>query len=223
MMTKQLNSNSGRTDVKSGQPNEAVHGTKNPDWQSDFLTLLPSIRRHAKLRFRYLSPELQEELIQETIARALLDFVRLLETGKGNRIYAGPLARYALFQVCGGRRVGGRLNIRDVSSGYCQHRKDVSLTSLEHFDSSGEWTERLVEDRSSTPADIAAARIDVCEWLKTLPQRSRRLAERLATGESTRAAAEMFGISAARVSQLRRELQDAWQAFQGEPVTSVEL
>ena len=68
----------------------------------------------------------------------------------------------------------------------------------------------------ATPADIAASRIDVREWLQTLPRRSRRLAERLATGESTSGAAQMFGISPSRVSQLRRELYGAWNTFQGE-------
>lgn len=188
-------------------------------WQDRFLALLPSIRRHANLRFRTLSPELCEELVQETIVRALHDYVRLVERGKEHLAFAGPLARFAAAQVRQGRRVGGKLNIRDVSSEYCRTRKGVFLKSLDRADNaSGRWQEALVEDRGSTPAEIAAARIDVCEWLKTLSRRSCRLAERLAMGETTSGAARIFGISAARVSQLRRELQDAWEAFQGEAV-----
>jgi DNA-binding CsgD family transcriptional regulator len=42
------------------------------------------------------------------------------------------------------------------------------------------------------------------------------LAEKLATGETTSTVARIFGISRGRVSQLRRELYDAWRMFQGE-------
>ena len=96
-------------------------------------------------------------------------------------------------------------------------REGVALESLDHWDeSSGHWRDVLVEDRQATPADIAAARIDVSAWLESLPPRSRRLAERLALGESTSDAARQLGVSRSRVSQLRRELHRAWQAFQGE-------
>ena len=157
-----------------------------PRWHENFLRLVPRIRQHAQLRFRGLNPADREDAVQEVVARSLLEFLRLLERGKEHLIYAGPLARYAVAQVRGGRRVGGRLNIRDVSSPYCRARKGVSLSSLDRWDvAAGRWEEVLVEDRRTTPADLAAARIDIRAWLHTLPRRSRRLAERLATGEST--------------------------------------
>jgi hypothetical protein len=188
-----------------------------PTWHAVFLRLVPRIRQHAQIRFRHVNPADREDAVQEVIARSLIQFLRLLELGKEHLIYAGPLARYAVAQVRGGRRVGGKLNIRDVSSQYCRARKGVSLDSLDRFDeASGQWREVLVEDRRATPADIAASRIDVFDWFQTLPGRSRRLAERLAIGESTSGAAKMFGISRSRVSQLRREMHCAWNAFQGE-------
>ncbi len=190
---------------------------QQPPWHAVFLQLVPRIRQHAEIRFRHTNPADREDAVQEVIARSLLQFLRLLELGKEHLIYAGPLARYAVAQVRGGRRVGGQLNIRDVSSQYCRARKGVPLDSLDGFDdASDQWQEVLVEDRHATPAEIAAARIDVREWLQTLPQRSRQLAERLATGESTSSAAKIFGISRSRVSQLRRELHCAWNAFQDE-------
>jgi DNA-directed RNA polymerase specialized sigma24 family protein len=186
-------------------------------WHTMFLRLVPRIRQHAQFRFRHTNPADREDAVQEVIARSLIQFLRLLELGKEHLVFAAPLARYAVAQVRGGRRVGGRLNIGDVSSQYGQTRKGFSLESLNHFDdASDRWQEVLVEDRHATPADVAAARIDVREWLERLPQRSRRLAERLATGESTSGAAKMFGISRSRVSQLRRELHCAWNAFQNE-------
>ena len=94
-----------------------------------FLRLVPSIRQHAQIRFRHVNPADREDAVQEVIARSLLQFLRLLELGKEHLIFAGPLARYAVAQVRGGRRVGGQLNIRDVSSPYCRARKGVSLDS----------------------------------------------------------------------------------------------
>jgi DNA-binding NarL/FixJ family response regulator len=80
----------------------------------------------------------------------------------------------------------------------------------------------VVEDRHSGPAEVAGTRIDFRAWLEALPERTRRVAETLATGEATNQVARMFGCSASRVSQLRRELYDAWCVFTGEvaPVTS---
>src|SRR4051812_18964601 len=191
--------------------------TQQQSWHVVFLRLVPRIRQHAQIRFRHENPVDREEAVQEVIARSLIQFLRLLELGKEHLVFAGPLARYAVSQVRGGRRVGGKLNIRDVSSPYCRARKGVSLDSLQRVDeASGQWQEILVEDRGATPADIAATRIDVREWLQTLPRRSRRLAERLATGESTSGAARTFGISRSRVSQLRHELHCAWNTVQGE-------
>jgi FixJ family two-component response regulator len=73
-------------------------------------------------------------------------------------------------------------------------------------------------DRKSTPADIAAARIDIPSFFATLTPREREIAEILATGESTSSAAEKFRVSAARISQLRRRLHEKWQQFHGEAI-----
>jgi hypothetical protein len=38
----------------------------------------------------------------------------------------------------------------------------------------------------------------------------------LASGETTKGAAEKFGLSPARISQLREWLKKSWETFQGE-------
>lgn len=79
------------------------------------------------------------------------------------------------------------------------------------------WKDQLVENRKTTPGDLAAFRVDFGEWLRTrLPHRERRIAEELAMGEQTGVVAKRHGISPGRVSQLRRELFDSWQEFTGE-------
>ena len=68
----------------------------------------------------------------------------------------------------------------------------------------------------ATPAEVAACRIDFAEWLRRLTGRLRRIALALASGETTKGAAEKFGLSPARISQLREWLRKSWEAFQGE-------
>ncbi len=179
--------------------------------------ILPQIRRQASIAFRDQPPELRDELISETIANTFVAFVRLIERGCGDLVYPTVLAKYAIKQVCEGRRVGGKLNIRDISSEHAQRAKGITIESIDRFNQrSSEWLEVLVEDKSASPADVAATRIDFAEWLDSLPPRQRQLATTLATGESTGTAAKIAGVSAARVSQLRRELQFLWDVFQGQ-------
>ena len=158
--------------------------------------------------------------MQEVVANAFVSWVRLTEGGKSSLAYAGPLARTtAQFQYFAGRRVGSRMNVGDVASNYCQQSKGILVGQLDCCDEpTGQWQEILVEDRHSGPAEVATARIDFAAWLESLPERTRHVARALATGEATSRVAQMFGCSASRVSQLRRELHHSWRTFQGEAV-----
>lgn len=190
---------------------------RNPDWHSKFLEMLPTIREHARFAFRHLRPEAREEAVQEVVAYALVAFVRLVERGRMDLAYATPLARYGVAQMYDGRRVGNKLNIRDVLSRRCQQAKNVRVERLDRWDAhDGEWKEVLVEDGCATPADLAASRIDFPAWLDTLGERKRQIALTLARGESTGKVAREFNVSPARVSQLRQELAASWRVFHGE-------
>jgi hypothetical protein len=187
------------------------------DRDAKFLAMLPRIRRQAAYHLRHLSTEERAEAVQEVVANAFVSWVRLIERGKADAAFAGPLARFAARQYRHGRRVGSSMNCDDVTSDYCRHNRGLSLEQLDRIDeSTGEWEELVVEDRHSTPADVASTRIDFGAWLESLPERTKRVAETLATGEATGHVARMFGCSASRISQLRRELFNAWQRFQGE-------
>jgi hypothetical protein len=186
-----------------------------------FEELLPSITKQARIAFRDSPLSEREELEAEVVANCYLAYVRLIERGLGHVIYATPLAQYAIKQIHAGRRVGTKLNVRDITSAYCQQRKGVRMNRLDHYDvDEGGWQEILVEDRRATPADVAATRLDFAAWLQTLRRKERRVAELLSTGESTKVAARRFRISPARISQLRRELRNCWLTFQGEPVAA---
>lgn len=197
-----------------------------PAWHAGFLQLLPTIQRHARACFRRLPRDAREEAVAETVANALAAYARLVQLGKEDVAYATPLGRYAVARTRCGRWVGGRHNVRDVSSNVCRHRNGVVMQRIgfrEYDKRTGDWQDVVVEDRRSGPADIAATRVDFKSWLATLSWRDRQVAEVLAVGESTRSAARMFRLSAGRVSQLRRELFEAWQRFHGEPVEGTAL
>jgi hypothetical protein len=200
-------------------PRKPIHQTNSiPAWHAKFLELLPGIQRYARHAFRNLRPEVQADLTQEVIANCAVAFVHLVDRGKGDIGYATPLAMFAVRQVHAGRRVGSRLNVRDVSSPYAQLAKGIRLERLDLYDSkSEEWREVLIEDRHATPADVARVRIDFQDWLHTLSRRRRRIAQLLASGEATHAVAKEFQLSDGRISQVRRELADSWLAFQGDP------
>jgi hypothetical protein len=189
------------------------------DRDAEFLAMLPRIRKQAAFYLRHLPRKERAEAIQEVVASAYVSYARLIERGKADLAFAGPLARYGARQYLGGRRVGTRMNCHDITSAYCQRRKGIMVEQLDRFDDpTSEWEQLVVEDKHSTPAEVASTRIDFRAWLESLPVRTRQVAESLATGEATSHVARMFGCSASRISQLRRELYDAWLAFTGEVV-----
>jgi hypothetical protein len=60
------------------------------------------------------------------------------------------LASYAIKQVKDGRRVGNRLNVREVLSKYAQQHKGFVVVRLDKFDEEeGQWQEVLIEDKSA--------------------------------------------------------------------------
>jgi hypothetical protein len=71
-----------------------------------------------------------------------------------------------------------------------------------------------VEDRYAGPAEVASTRLDFAAWLEELPKRLRKIALFLAAGETTSAAARRFRRSQGRISQIRRQLYEAWHQYQ---------
>jgi hypothetical protein len=189
------------------------------DRDAKFLQLLPGIERQAAYHLRHLSPADREEAIQDVVVHAFVSYVRLTERGQAALAFASPLAHYGACRFLAGRRVGQPLNRNDVSSEYCRRRTGVQIEPLQHFDAPNQaWQELAVEDRHAGPAEVAAIRIDFGDWLESLPERTRRVAESLTSGETTSAVARVFGLTPGRISQLRRELYTAWRVFQHDVV-----
>ena len=190
--------------------------------QQRFVGMLPSIEQYAAHRLRNFPRDEREELVTECVALAFCMFVTLARQGKIDLAFATPLAAYGCRQALAGRRVGGSLNVRDVTSRHCQKQKHVRVERLDRFDEQrGEWRETVVEDHRTPVPDQAAFRIDYPQWLKTLSGRDRQVAETLSTGEGTTSTAKRFSVSPGRISQLRGKLREAWDEFHGDTAAAV--
>lgn len=184
------------------------------DWNAVFTGMLPVILESLRGEFRKLDEERRDDAIHEAVANCYVAFRRLVEQGRGLLAYPTVLARYAAAQVREGRRVGGTLNADDVSSRYAQVRRGIRLQSLDVYDDHRrEWHEAVINDPKTPVFHQVWFRIDFPAWLKRLTIRDRKIALALAKGFTTSWVARKFKLSAARVSQLRRELCDSWHAF----------
>jgi hypothetical protein len=182
-----------------------------------FQTMMPGVSAALAAAFRRFRPEQKEDALQEALANAFTAFAGLWERGRQDLAFPSVLARYAVAQWFGGRRVGGRLNSYDVLSPYAQRRKRFYVERLDRYDpQQAAWREAVVEDRQTPVPDQVAFRIDFPDWLHQLSRRDRRIAETLAQGEATSVVARRYRLTPGRVSQIRRELRDSWQRFHGE-------
>lgn len=180
--------------------------------------MLPAIHRQARVAFRHLPPEAKQDAIEEVTANATVAYARLAELGKIDFAYPSVLARYGVAQFRAGRRVGNRLNVRDVLSQYAQRSKRFAVERLDHFDEEeNQWAEAVVQDTRTSPVpEIVSFRVDFADWLSDLPRRNRRIAESLAVGNTTGEVARRFSVSPGRISQLRQQFKMSWAEFHGE-------
>lgn len=201
--------------IANGKPKPA--DSCHAHWHNRFLDLLPAIRRCAVQAYGHLPRQVRDDRVNDVIANTLVAFRRLVDQGREDLAYPTVLARFAIAQVNAGRSVGTSANSKDVLSRGARLRHGIAVDRLDvQDDRTGSWREAVVEDHRSCPAEIAAFRIDFPAWLQSLSRQERRIALKLAAGETTNTVAELCRVSAARISQVRRELHEAWLRFHGE-------
>ena len=103
------------------------------------------------------------------------------------------------------------MNGKEPLSRYGQISNDIEIECQ-----AGKWIDTLVSDKRAAVADQVAAKLDVGAWFATLTKRMKAIAKDLAFGCSTSEVAEKHGVTAGRISQLRRSLEQSWAAFQQE-------
>jgi hypothetical protein len=189
--------------------------------QSDFLTALPRISKHARLYFRHVACRHRKaDLVSEVVAICWRWWLRLVEVGKNPRAFVSVLATFAAKAVRSGRRVCGQLKAKDVLSERAQQRHGFCVGKLPDFstESSNPLAEALADNTVSPVPDQVQFRCDFPAWTRSRCQRDRRLIHDMATGERTKVLARRFKISQARVSQLRRQFHDDYERFTAAPV-----
>jgi hypothetical protein len=200
-----------------------------------FLTLLPSIERHAKVVFRGHPPAEREEATAVAVAAAFAGYVRLAARGKNpERDFASSLVTYAVLHAKSGRQVGSGSSTTDALSPLARRKRGFKIEPLPSspgvardrlYSTAGrrqrdEFDEYLRDNTRSAVPDQAAFRIDFPNFLGSLGRRDRELIRFLAQGNSAKVAAARFRLSEGRVSQLRRTWREQWCRSQDEAVDS---
>jgi hypothetical protein len=185
-----------------------------------FMSLVPTIQRHISFAFRRVPAAFRQDVMEEALVMAFVAYRRLIDQGRHDRIFATPLARFAVGHVRDGRRVGLPPSRRDVSCPFVASRHGFRVERIDRFDPACQrWTQLSIASSTLPIPDQVAFRLDFPQWLSTQTRRNQRLIQALAYGDTTSEAARRFHISAARVSQLRLQFYQSWRAFQGQTLT----
>jgi hypothetical protein len=189
--------------------------------QQEFTATLSAVEDAVHYAFSgRLRPQEYEEALAEAKAAAWCAWNGLLKRGKDPLVVGvHGIARNAVRWVRARRKVGNRSSGRGSMD--IQHprvRRDLGLRVVSFSELAwpqvGSWRDWLAEDNSISPADEAIFHLDYEAWLAGLAEPKRRVAELLAVGHEPGLVARLVGVSPARVSQLRHELEASWREFQ---------
>ena len=178
--------------------------------------VLPAVERHARFAFRHLAcADALEDAVQEAVGLSWKWFRSLAQRGKDATAFPAALAAHAARAVKSGRRVCGQERSKDVLSPTAQQRRGFTVVSLPQYStlSGNPLEEALIDNTASPVPDQAAFRLDFPAWLCSLSRRNRDIAGEMALGHRTGSLARRFGLSAGRISQLRRDFSESWRRF----------
>jgi hypothetical protein len=184
------------------------------------------VSRRIRTAFRHQTWIDLEEVHAEATAAAIQSRRRIHASGRDPSPLLGRLAALAVSHVHSGRYVGGSQNSTDVLSDLAQRQHGFRVLSLSnhypsrkhlHHDASTIEDHLRESSLRSRVCETVAFRVDFPQFLATLSQRDRAMSLFLAVGNRAKAAASHFGLSAARISQLRYKWQQAWLRFQSDP------
>lgn len=187
-----------------------------------FQSIWPRIERHARIYFRNVGcPHKKADCIAETVGLAWKWFVRLAERGKDGTRFPSVLATFAARAVKSGRRVCGQIKAKDVMNETAQRQHGFAVGKLPDFstESTNPLAEALTDNTQTPPPDAAAFRIDFPAWLALYSDRDRAIIQEMAQGARTKDVAGRFRLSQGRISQMRSECHQAWEAFHDDAQT----
>jgi hypothetical protein len=182
-----------------------------------FLTILPRIELHGRCFFRHKKGDKRGEAIAEMVALAWRSFVNCVRNGKDPTQWPTALACYAARAVHNGRRLCGQERINDVLSPRAQQQHNFTVVSLPEGSSlhGNVFDEALIDNTQTPVPDRVSFRLDFPTWRLSRSDRDRRVIDDLMVGERTLDVADKHGLTAGRVSQLRRDFYLDWQRYCG--------
>src|SRR5690348_10913630 len=191
---------------------------------ASFLAIvLPRVLSHGRVCFGGIKcPHRRADAIQEMIGLAWRWHLRLAEKGKDATAFPTALASYAARAVRSGSRMAGQERANDVLSPIAQRRHRFYVGRLPDFETLTEHPlcEALLDNTKSPPDEIVCFKLDFLAWLASLTERDRSIVEDLMIGERTLDVANKYKMSAARISQKRREFCRDWRIFSGDDVST---
>ncbi|OAI44756.1 hypothetical protein AYO44_13535 [Planctomycetaceae bacterium SCGC AG-212-F19] len=163
-------------------------------------------------------PHRKADCVAETVALAWKWFLGLAERGKDATHFPSVLASFAARAVRSGRRVCGQHRAKDVMNQQAQQRHLFTVSKLPDcsFMTNNPLEEAQTDNTQTPPPDATAFRIDFPVWLTLYSDRDRAIIQEMAQGERTKPLTERYQLSEGRISQMRRQCQDAWEAFHAE-------
>jgi hypothetical protein len=206
------------------------------DLHARFLSLLPRIETHAAIYFRHIPcAGRRADCLAEAAALGWQWFLRLAARGRDPAHFAAAFATLLARAVQSGRRLCGGERSGDVLSRLAQIRHGFGVEALPATTRAGHeelhgrprgqqlqdlYEERLHDNMMTPPDEQAMFRVDFADWVSGLTARERRLVRAMARNERTADLAQQFGVSAGRISQMRREFEQGWRRFCGDDVPS---
>jgi hypothetical protein len=182
--------------------------------------VLPRVLSHGHVCFRNIKcPHRREDAIEEMIGLAWTWHLRLAEKGKDATAFPTALASYAGRAVKSGSRLARQERANDVLSPVAQRRHRFYVGKLPDFETLTDHPvcEALHDNTKTPPDETVCFKLDFLAWLASLSERDRSIVEALIIGERAVDVANKYKMSAARISQKRREFHRDWQIFCGVP------
>ena len=185
-----------------------------------FQLILPRLELHGHIFFRHVRcPHKRADAIAEMVALAWKWYVRLAQRGKDVSDFVAAFVSFAAVAVKSGRRLCGQERPKEVLSPLAQQRHGFAVGRLPDVSTLGgnPYDEALQDNTVSPVPEQVMFRLDFPAWLLTRSDRDRRVIADLMVGERTLDVARKFGLSPARISQLRREFMRDWHLFCADP------
>lgn len=210
----------------------SVTSSSSPDSpDAAFLALLPRLEHLARRRFRHIDcPSTREDRVAESVALAWKWHLSLAKRGRDIQEFPLVFIWLVLKAVGCNRQICAQAKAKDVMSLAAQRKYQFRVVSLSSSQRSAKRRvskrhgvaldnaveDRLADDTHSPIPDQAAFRIDWPAFCESLPERDRRMIEFLALDHSGRETSAKFGVSAARVTQLRQQWRRQWLGRHGQ-------